>query len=156
MDIILIIILVALGFALLLLELLVLPGVGVAAIGGFALLGISIWQIFAQYGTAAGVWSLVVVSLLSLVFIFFALRAKTWRRAALKSEIDGKADGQPDVPIHIGDQGKTVSRLAPAGKAYINDDYFEVRTFGEMLDPETEIEVVKIENRTIYVKPIKK
>ncbi|MDR0363961.1 MAG: NfeD family protein [Bacteroidales bacterium] len=155
MDIVFIAILVVLGFALLLLELLVLPGVGVAAIGGFLLLGVSIWQIFSHYGVTAGVWSIVVIAILSLVFIYFALRAKTWRRAALKSEIDGKADGQPDVPICVGDQGKTVSRLAPAGKAYINGDYFEVRTFGEMLDPEAEIEVIKIENRTIYVKSIK-
>lgn len=156
MNMIFIIILIAIGFALMLLELLVLPGVGVAGIGGFVVLGIAVWQIFAQYGTTAGVWSLVAVAALSLVLVWLALRAKTWSRAALKSEIDGKADGQPDTPIHAGDKGKTVSRLAPAGKAFINGDYFEVRTFGELIDPEQEIEVIKIDNRTIYVKPIKK
>ncbi|MCL2042468.1 MAG: NfeD family protein [Bacteroidales bacterium] len=154
MGIALIITLIVLGFLLLLLELLVLPGIGVAAVGGFALLGIAVWQTYAQYGNVAGGWTLAGVVVASFVLIWFALRAKTWNRAALKSEIDGKADGQPDVPIHVGDTGVTVSRLAPSGKALINNDYFEVRTFGELIDPNQQVEVVKIEFRTIYVKPI--
>ena len=149
-----IIILILLGFLLLLLELLVIPGVGVAAIGGFAMLGIAVWQTYAQYGSVAGSWTLAGVVVASIVLIWFALRAKTWNRAALKSEISGKADGQPDVPIQIGDKGVTTSRLAPAGKALINGDYFEVRTFGELIDPDKNIEVVKIDHRTIYVKHI--
>jgi len=148
----LIIILVSLGFVLLLLELLVLPGNGVAAIGGFVLLGLSVWQVYAQYGNVAGSWALGALVVISIILIWFALRSKTWNRVALKSEIDSKADGQPDVPIYVGDQGVTVSRLAPAGKALINNDYFEVRTFGELVDPNQNIEVVKIEYRTIYVK----
>jgi membrane-bound ClpP family serine protease len=155
MEITLIIVLLALGFLLLLLELLVLPGIGVAAIGGFALLGIAVWQVFAQYGNVAGSWALGAIVVASIVLIAFALRSKTWNRAALKSEIDSKAGGQPDVPIQIGDKGITVSRLAPSGKALINNDYFEVRTFGELIDPDENIEVVKIEFRAIYVKPIK-
>ena len=154
MGIALIITLIVLGFLLLLLELLVLPGIGVAAVGGFALLGIAVWQTYAQYGNVAGSWTLAGVVVASFVLIWFALRAKTWNRAALKSEIDGKADGQPDVPIQVGDTGVTVSRLAPSGKALINNDYFEVRTFGELIDPNQQVEVVKIEFRTIYVKPI--
>jgi len=152
MGITLIIILASLGFVLLLLELLVLPGIGVAAIGGFALLGLSVWQVYAQYGNVAGGWALGGLVVASVVLIWFALRSKTWNRITLKSEIDSKADGQPDVPISIGDQGITVSRLAPAGKALINNDYFEVRTFGELIDPNQNIEVIKIEYRTIYVK----
>jgi membrane-bound ClpP family serine protease len=154
MGVALIILLIVLGFLLLLLELLVLPGIGVAAIGGFTLLGIAVWQTYAQYGNVAGSWTLAGIVVASVALIWFALRAKTWNRAALKSEIDSKADGQPDVPIHVGDRGVTVSRLAPSGKALINDDYFEVRTFGELIDPNQQVEVIKIEFRTIYVKPI--
>jgi membrane-bound ClpP family serine protease len=154
MGIALIIILAALGFLLLLLELLVLPGIGVAAIGGFTLLGIAVWQTYAQYGVVAGNWALGATVVISIVLIWFALRSKTWNRVTLKSEIDSKADGQPDVPIHIGDKGVTVSRLAPSGKSLINEDYFEVRTFGELIDPNQNVEVVKIDYRTIYVKPI--
>ena len=155
MGITLIIILASLGFLLLLLELLVLPGVGVAAVGGFALLGISVWQVYSQYGNTAGSWALGALVVASIVLIWLALRSKTWSRVTLKSEIDSKADGQPDVPIQVGDKGITVSRLAPSGKALINDDYFEVRTFGELIDPDQNVEVIKIDYRTIYVKPIK-
>jgi len=154
MEITLIIVLLALGFLLLLLELLVLPGITVAAVAGFALLGIAVWQVYAQYGSEAGSWTLGAIVVASVILIWFALRSKTWNRAALKSEIDSKAGGQPDVPIQIGDRGITVSRLAPSGKALINNDYFEVRTFGELIDPNNTIEIVKIDHRTIYVKPI--
>lgn len=154
MGLTLIIILAALGFLLLLLELLVLPGIGVAAIGGFTLLGIAVWRVYAEYGTVAGHWALGAAVVISIVLIWFALRSKTWSRVALKSEIDSKASGQPDVPICVGDKGVTVSRLAPSGKALINEDYFEVRTFGELIDPNQNIEVIKIDYRTIYVKPI--
>jgi len=154
MGMALIILIIALGFLLLLLELLVLPGIGIAAVGGFALLGIAVWQTYAEYGNTAGSWTLGGIVVVSIVVIWFALRSKTWNRAALKSEIDGKADGQPNVPIQVGDKGVTVSRLAPSGKAFINDDYFEVRTFGELIDPNQNVEVIKIEFRTIYVKPI--
>ena len=154
MGIALIITLIVLGFLLLLLELLVLPGIGVAAAGGFALLGVAVWRTYAEYGTVAGNWTLAGVVVGSVILIWFALRTKTWNRAALKSEIDGKADGQPDAPMYVGNQGVTVSRLAPSGKALINDDYFEVRTFGELIDPNHKIEVVKIDHRTIYVKPV--
>jgi len=154
MEITLIVVLLALGFLLLLLEILVLPGITVAAAGGFALFGIAVWQVFSHYGSVAGSWTLGAIVIVSLLLLWFALRSKTWNQAALKSEIDSKASGQPDIPIHIGDKGVTVSRLAPSGKALINGDYFEVRTFGDLVGPNQNIEVVKIDHRTIYVKPI--
>lgn len=154
MDLTLIIGLVILGIILLLLELLVIPGVGIAGISGFILLGISVWRVYVEFGTIAGHWFLAGIGLLLIFFLWWALRAKTWKRAALKAEIDGKSDGQPDVPINIGDQGVTTSRLNPSGKALINGDFFEVRSYDKLVNNNVKVEVTKIDNRTIYVKEI--
>jgi membrane-bound ClpP family serine protease len=155
MGITIIIILFALAYLLLLLELLVLPGIGIAGIGGLCLMIAAIWQVYAQYGTLAGNITLICNIVVSIILLWFALRAKTWNKAALKSEINSRADGQPTIPIAVGDKGTTVSRLAPMGKALIKNEYFEVCTFGELIDPSKEIEIVKIDHRKIYVQLIK-
>jgi membrane-bound ClpP family serine protease len=54
--------------------------------------------------------------------------------------------------VRAGDSGKTVSRLAPAGKAMINGEYYEVHTIGEFIDPGSEIVVTKVEFNKITVK----
>lgn len=154
MDLTLIIGLVVLGIVLLLLELLVIPGVGIVGIGGFALLGLSVWRVYTEFGTTAGHLFFAGIGILLIFFLWWALRTKTWKHAALKAEIDGKSDGQPDTKIQIGDQGVTTSRLNPSGKALINEDFFEVRTYDKLINNNVKIEVTKIDNRTIYVKEI--
>lgn len=154
MEITLISALIILGIILLLLELLVIPGVGFAGVGGFVLLGIAVWYTYAAFGSLAGHISLAGIGLVLIFFLWFALRSKTWKRASLKAEIDGKSDGQPNTPIQIGDRGITTSRLNPAGKALINDAFFEVRTFDRLIDSGVKVEVIKIEHRTIFVQEI--
>lgn len=154
MEIVILSALVILGVILLLLELLVIPGVGIAGIGGFVLLGLAVWYVYSVFGLLAGHITLACLGVMLIFFLCFALRSKTWKRATLKAEIDGKSDGQPNAPIHVGDRGVTTSRLNPAGKALINNDFFEVRTFDKFVDNGVQVEVVKIENRTIFVQEI--
>ena len=70
----------------------------------------------------------------------------------LNSKIDSKVNIIDEQSLKIGDTGKAISRLVPAGKALFNNEFFEVRTTGEFLDPDTEIEVEKIEANKIFVK----
>src|SRR5690554_2641294 len=49
-----IILLIFLGLLLLLIEFAVIPGVTIAGIGGFILLGLSVYIAFAEYGTGIG------------------------------------------------------------------------------------------------------
>ena len=70
----------------------------------------------------------------------------------LKVNIDGKANIIKEGSIKVGDVGKSISRIVPTGKALFNDEYFEVCTTGEFIDPEIEIEVAKIQHNKIFVK----
>lgn len=151
-----ILVLILVGFLFLLLEILVLPGTNIAGILGFALIGIGIWQAFAVYGTRSGVITLGASFILTIIFLTFALKSKTWNRLTLKSEIDGKVNVIDEINVKAGDEGITVSRLAPAGKALIKNDYYEVHTTGEFVNPNTEIIVTKVEFNKIYVKLKKK
>ncbi|MDD5507031.1 MAG: NfeD family protein [Bacteroidales bacterium] len=148
----LIVILFLVGFILLLLEMLVIPGITVAAILGFIAIALAVWGAFASYGTTAGFITLGVSIVGSIVFIIIALKARTWNRFSLKSSIDGKVNVIGENAVMRGDEGKTVSRLAPAGKAMINGEYYEVHTIGEFIDPGADIVVTKVEFNKITVK----
>jgi len=145
-------VLIAVGFLFLLLEVLVLPGTNIAGVVGFVLLAIGIWQAYAIYGGMAGTITLLSTLFLSAVTLYFALKSKTWNKAALHKKIDSKVNVVDADKIKSGDKGRTVSRLAPMGKAEFYGEYFEVNALGQFIDPGTEIEIVKIENNKITVK----
>jgi membrane-bound ClpP family serine protease len=145
-------VLIAVGFLFLLLEVLVLPGTNIAGVVGFVLLAIGIWQVYAVFGGLAGTITLICTLLLSVVALYFALKSKTWNKAALHKNIDGKVNVVDVEKIKTGDKGKTVSRLAPMGKAEFAGEFYEVNALGQFIDPEIEIEIVKIENNKITVK----
>ncbi len=148
-----ILILVIVGILLLLTEVLVVPGTTFVGITGFVLLVIGIWQAYAVYGTPEGHYMLLGVLVLTGLVLYFALKSKTWKRMMLDTQVDSKMNVVDAEKVKVGDTGKTISRLAPAGKAFINGDYYEVHTLGEFIDPQTEIEVIKIEYSKIMVKP---
>ena len=144
-------VLIVIGLLFLLLEVLVIPGVGVAGIVGFVLIGIGIWQTYAQYGGPAGHIVLAGTLVLTILLLVLALRSKTWKKIALNSSIDSKVNVIDHGKIKVGDEGRTISRLAPAGKALINGEYYEVRTTGAFFDQDKPIVVVKIDNEKIFV-----
>ena len=144
--------LILIGLAFLLLEILVIPGTGVAGIIGFILLGIGVWQGYVYYGTIAGHWVLAGTIGATIAVLVYSLRAKTWRRVALSSEISGRVNIVDENVIKPGDIGKSVSRLVPTGKALFNNEFYEVRSLGEFLDPGIDIVIEKIEDHKIFVK----
>ena len=148
----LITVLIVIGLLFLVLEVLVIPGVGVAGIIGFILIAIGIWQTYAYYGSPAGHSVLAGTLVLTLGTLALALRSKTWRRVALHDSIDSRVNLIDAEKVKVGDDGKTVSRLAPAGKALINGEFYEVRTTGEFIDQEKEIIVERIDHNKIFVK----
>jgi len=147
-----IIILILVGLLFLILEVVVIPGTTVVGIVGFVLMIVAVWQTYVVYGSTSGHLVLGGTLVLTLVGLRFALRSKTWDKVMLKSNIESRANIIPEGSIKVGDVGKSTSRIVPTGKALINDEYFEVCSSGEFIDPEIEIEVVKIEHNKIFVK----
>ena len=145
-------ILILVGLLFLILEVVVIPGTTVVGIVGFVLMIVAVWQAYAVYGSTAGHLVLGGTLVLTLVGLRFALRSKTWDKVMLKSKIDGRANIIVEGSIKVGDVGKSISRIVPTGKAIFNDEYFEVCTNGEFIDPENEIVVIKIEHNKIFVK----
>ena len=145
-------VLIIVGFLFLLLEILVLPGTNIAGILGFVLIGIGVWQAYAVYGGTAGTITLGGTMVLSVLFLYYALKSKTWKKASLKKEITSKVNVIDTDNIKVGDQGITISRINPMGKAKINNEYFEVSSSGGFIDENTEIEVTHLNHNKITIK----
>jgi membrane-bound ClpP family serine protease len=156
MTVFAIILLIGLGLLLLLIEFAVIPGVTIAGIGGFILLGISVYIAFIEYGTGIGFLTLAFVLIASPILIYSLFQSKTGKRMILESLIDSKVETAISEKIHVGDLGKTIGRLAPSGKAKVNGEVVEAVSTGGFVDHNTEIKVLKILSNKIIVEPVNK
>ena len=134
-------------------EILLVPGVGVAGILGLISMGGSCFCAFHQYGNTVGAIVTAVNVLLLIALVIWVLRAKTWKRMTLETNIDSKAVSSEAAVLAVGDRGKTLTRLAPMGSARFGNYVVEVKAVEGMLDPNIEVTVVLIEDNKIYVKP---
>ena len=147
-----IITLILVGLVLMLAEILLVPGVGVAGVLGLLSLGGSCFYAFYEYGNMVGAIVTAVDIVLVVALLVWVLRAKTWRRMSLETKIDSKA--VESSVLSVGDRGRTLTRLAPMGSARFADYVIEVKAVEGLLDPNIEVEVVLIEDNKIYVKPV--
>lgn len=146
--------LIILGLLLMLVELLLVPGVGVAGFASLASLAAACWYAFAKISVRAGWITVAVVIFILLLFLVWILRAKTWKRFEQKSVIDARTNVEVES-VKVGDRGVTTTRLAPMGMARIGGVQLEVKSCdNSLVDPSSEIEVVAIENNTVSVKTI--
>lgn len=147
-----IITLILVGLVLIFAEILLIPGVGVAGILGLLSLAGSCFYAFSQIGTAAGIAVTAVNAVLIVALTVWVLRAKTWKRLSLDTNIDSKAVGA-EVKVSLRDRGRTLTRLAPMGTVRFGEHAVEVKALEGMIDPDVEVEVVMIEDGRIYVSP---
>jgi membrane-bound ClpP family serine protease len=154
MTLLIILLLILLGVILLLIEFVVIPGVTIAGIGGIVLFGYSIYLAFSEYGIWAGVITLLVIVILVPILFYRFFEGKLGKNMQLGSKITGKAINIDRHKVKVGDKGVALTRLTPVGKISVNDEYYEGKSTGHIIDTGTEIEVVKVLNNQIIVKPI--
>lgn len=151
MSWILIISLIFFGLLLVVLDFLLIPGGVVAIIGALMeIAGVSL--AYGGYGTKAGTLTLVITLVVSAIVIVLILNSKTWKKCALDTSIESKANDFNEQKVHVGAEGMTISRLAPSGKAVFNGETVEVASEHGLIDENREVMVVKVEGNKIFVK----
>jgi membrane-bound ClpP family serine protease len=146
----LIITLILLGLLLVLAEILLIPGVGIAGVLGLLAMGGSCAYAFMEMGNMTGIIVTSVNAVLLVALIIWVLRAQTWKRLSLETNIDSKAV-VPEVEVSVGDKGRSVTRLAPMGTVRFGDNSLEVTSMEGLIDPGMDVQVVAIEDAKIYV-----
>lgn len=150
MDLIFILLLLVCGMALIVLELVAIPGTTIAGLSGVALSIWGIYEVFAEYGAWMGGMVLIFDVVVCLLLLIWSLKTKTWKRFAQKEEISSKVN-EIQTTVKAGDRGKTITRLAPMGTALINGERMEVYTSTSFLDPQTDIVVEEVEGNKVRV-----
>ncbi|MCQ2177116.1 MAG: serine protease [Bacteroidales bacterium] len=146
--------LIFIGILLMLIEMLLVPGVGVAGFLGLSALAGACVYAFLRVSAPAGIVVTVIVMALLLVMLYFILREKTWKRFELNTEIDSKV-GQEQSSVTVGSRGFAQTRLAPMGTARFGDVTCEVKSAdNSMIAARTLIEVIAVEDNRILVKTI--
>ncbi len=152
MNILVISILILLGLIFCIVELLILPGVTLGGILSAFCYIAAIYMSFVNFDIAGGVISIIISLMLTLSAIAVSLRAKTWDRFSLKSQIDSSSSDMPTSTIVIGDHGVAISRLSPMGKVAIKGQTYEAKSRDVYIDAQSEVEVVGFNNFSVVVK----
>lgn len=150
----LIITLILLGLLLIFAEILIIPGVGVAGILGLLMMGGSCAYAFWEFGVITGAIVIGVNALMLVVFTVWILRAKTWKKLTLDTNINSKTNVL-ERELNVGDEGATVTRLAPMGTAVFNGVSVEVTALTGIIDSGTHVRIVSIDGNKIFVDTIK-
>lgn len=150
LDIAVIVFLMGISIGLILLEVFLLPGITVAGIGGalFATGGIIYaYSVSRLTGHVALISSLVAFG----VAFAWLLRAKSFSKVALHTDIDSRVTSARELDIHPGDEGRTLSRLAPVGKASFHDITVEAKSTGDFIDENTPVRVIRVDGSNVLV-----
>lgn len=154
MSLILIICIILIAFALLALEILVLPGTTVAGILGIGGLCFAVYSAFTSMGTLAGWIVLASVLVSSVLFLIIILRSKTWEKLKLNASIDAKVNTL-ESSVEEGEEGISISRLAPMGTIELKGEYYEAQSLLNFIEPQKKVRVVKVDGNKIWVEEIK-
>lgn len=151
MSIGLIITLIILGIICVILEILVVPGLIVGILGFVMMVG-GVVAAYVTHGALVGNIVLVSTIVLSIILFALTLRSKTWRKLALKTNIDSKMNTIDEQKLTVGMEGVAVSRLAPMGKGKFDNEMVEVSSTKGFIDVGATIEITKIQGNKVYVK----
>jgi len=146
--------LIVLGMILFIVEIIFIPGTTVVGIAGFLCSVYGIYLSYDYFGTTGGTLVLFGAVIFNGGAIVYAFKTKSWERFSLKDINSGRFNEDQEIQLKIGDQGTTVSSLKPIGKAIFSDKELEVRSEGTYIRENQEIEIIKIDNKKIIVKPI--
>jgi membrane-bound serine protease (ClpP class) len=147
-----------LGLILLVVEIFVTPGFGVAGIAGLASVGASVFLSYSNSSEAllslglSTVWTLVLAA-----FLFQYMKSSgLFQRLALQTA-QTKEEGYTAVPTYeayVGKEGLVVGTLRPAGTAEFDGERLDVVSEGEYLEAGTRVQIVRTEGRRIVVRKI--
>ena len=150
MDIILVATFVVLGVAFFILEIFFLPGISIGGVVGTLFTGAAIWYAFAKISATAG-WIVVAVSAVALAAaVIYFIKGKPLDKMALHTEL--QLDNLYNMSnVAVGDEGRTLSRLAPMGKVLVNGEDYEAKVRNGFLDVAVTVVVVAIEGNVLVV-----
>lgn len=142
------------GLALIVAEIIFVPGTTLVGVLGFAFLIMGTGLSFRYFGSSIGWITVGVTAVASGVILYYSFSANVWGKFSLKTSSQSKVNEGETDQLSVGIEGQTTSTLRPVGKAEINNRTYEVKTLGEYIETGKRVRVIKILSNQIFVEPI--
>lgn len=130
-------ILTLLALVLALIEILIVPGFGIAGLASMALALADVVVIYLELGPWWAMAAVGIGILVILITMRWLTRSKAIDRMSLHARIDSTNATTAQLSVKVGDTGKALTRLALVGNAEINGLVVEVKSSGAFLNPGT-------------------
>ncbi|MHB8917345.1 MAG: NfeD family protein [Desulfocucumaceae bacterium] len=149
------------GITALMLEIFIVPGFGVAGVGGIILIAWAILLLAVDFtqATAALVLALLATLVVFILGIRLFKKLNFFRKMTLETKQYSEAGyiaPQAELVMHIGKIGTALTPLRPAGAAEVFGQRLDVVTRGEFIPAGTAVEVVMVEGARVVVQAVEK
>jgi len=145
------IILLVIGILLLLVEVAIIPGFGVAGIFGLILLAAGTVAIWAMFGATLGAASLVLSLIIAIVIVWLFFKSRASRRLIREEKVIGDSSQVPSLTHLVGRRGVVVKPLRPSGIAEVDGDPYDVVSEGQFIDQGAAVTVIRISTNSLVV-----
>ena len=151
------------GVALLLVELFVIPGFGIAGIGGIVLMLGSVFFVFqnaykletALFGLS---FAIILAFVLAIALSYVLPKTRTWNHLVLSAAMDSGSGfhsaPREDFQGYVGKTGVALTPLRPAGTVRVDDTRLDVVTVGDFIVRDTPVKITGVEGSKIFVEAI--
>ncbi len=145
------------GLILLIIEMAVIPGFGLAGILGFGSIILSCYTSFKSLSPLAGF--LTSLGAIILVIVIFKILPKTpaWKKTQLslsQKKNDGYQVADPEFKELLNKTGICLTMLRPSGTAIINNKHYDVVSDGEFIEKDSPVIVYRVDGNKITVRKV--
>lgn len=147
-----IILILAFGIFLIIIELFLIPGTTFVGIVGALFLIFGIFEAYKNLEIIPATALLIGAIFLTGVITKLGLKRLQESEFTIKEKIDSRVNDEDYSFVQPGDEGLTLSDLRPEGYAMIKDRKVVVSSKGEFLNSNSVVEVIKVKDNKIIVK----
>ncbi|MEQ8470535.1 MAG: hypothetical protein RIC35_05085 [Marinoscillum sp.] len=140
------------GTALVVAEILFVPGIFIAGSIGVIIAGYGVYTSYESFGSTVGTITLVATVFTNVLAIYFSLRGNSWNSFSLKESHISRFNDERILDVKLGEEFKTISVLKPIGKVIHNGIELEVKSSGDYIEENKIVYVSKIDKNLIIVK----
>jgi membrane-bound ClpP family serine protease len=155
MEFAIVISIIVLGLLIIMAEIFLIPGTSIVGILGMIVIIIGIGFAYSKLGAQKGHYVLLGSMAATGVLLYVGFKAYTSQKFSLKETIDGQVNLSVAGKLNVGDEGITATLLRPTGKVNFKNEMWEAYSVDDIIEPDTMVKIIKIEQNKIFVKPVK-
>jgi len=145
--------LIVIGLALIILEVIFVPG---TTLVGFAGLAFGVWGLVLAFRQSSEIgWSVSLATFIVAATAFYTIFKRGLGKAfVLKNQLNNAVNYSEVLEVEVGELGQTISALRPMGTADFKGQVVEVQSMGQFIPNGTAVRILSVEKRKVVVEAV--